>query len=177
MLKTVFHFLNVYLVCSNNKRKIKYLRKKGADFAEDVIIYSNIDAFGSEPYLISIGNKTTISSNVTFFTHDGGMRVLNNLNLFDSNVDKLGRIKIGNNCFVGARSIIMPGVVLGDNCIVGAGAVVTKSFQDNSVVAGVPAKIITDINGYYEKNKDKVHCTKDLTPSEKKDYCQKFLGE
>jgi maltose O-acetyltransferase len=51
-------------------------------------------------------------------------------------------ISLGNNCWLGANSTIIPGVVLGDGVVVGAGAVVTKSFPSNVVVAGVPAKII-----------------------------------
>jgi len=51
-------------------------------------------------------------------------------------------VKIGNNCWLGGACIINPGVTLGNNVIVGAGAVVTKSFPDNVVLAGNPAKVI-----------------------------------
>lgn len=55
--------------------------------------------------------------------------------------------RIGRNCFIGGRSMILPGVEIGDNSIVGAGAVVTKSVPPRSVVAGNPARIIkSDIN-------------------------------
>lgn len=49
---------------------------------------------------------------------------------------------IGNNCLIGAGAIIIGDVKIGDNCIIGAGAVVTKDVKRNSVVAGVPAKLI-----------------------------------
>ena len=51
-------------------------------------------------------------------------------------------VKIGNNVWIGDNVCIMPGVTLGNNVIVGANAVVTKSFPDNSVIVGVPAKVI-----------------------------------
>jgi len=51
-------------------------------------------------------------------------------------------IKIGNFCWLGTRAVILPGVELGEHVVVGAGAVVTKSFPDRAVVAGVPAKVI-----------------------------------
>lgn len=52
------------------------------------------------------------------------------------------KVKIGNDVWIGGGVTILAGVTLGDGCVVGAGSVVTKSFPKNSVVAGVPAKII-----------------------------------
>lgn len=54
-----------------------------------------------------------------------------------------GPITIGKRCWIGVGAIILPGVQLGDDVIVGAGAVVTKSFPSGSVIAGVPAKVIS----------------------------------
>lgn len=50
--------------------------------------------------------------------------------------------RIGRRCFIGARSIILPGIEIGDECVIGSGAVVTKNVPPNSLVAGNPAKII-----------------------------------
>lgn len=50
--------------------------------------------------------------------------------------------RIGANCFIGGRSLILPGVEIGDNCVVGAGSIVTRSVPSGSVVAGNPARII-----------------------------------
>jgi acetyltransferase-like isoleucine patch superfamily enzyme len=54
----------------------------------------------------------------------------------------IGRVSIGNDCWVGARAVILKDVVLGDRCVVAAGAVVTRSFPGNSVIGGVPAKLL-----------------------------------
>lgn len=54
-------------------------------------------------------------------------------------------IKVGNNAWFGGNVTILPGVTLGDNVVVAAGAVVTKSFGDNVVLAGNPAKVIKEI--------------------------------
>lgn len=50
--------------------------------------------------------------------------------------------RIGKNCFIGGRSLILPGVTIGDSCLIGAGSVVTKSIPPNCVVAGNPARIL-----------------------------------
>lgn len=52
--------------------------------------------------------------------------------------------RVGKNCFIGGRSLILPGVEIGDNCVVGAGSVVTKSVPDRCIVAGNPAKILRE---------------------------------
>ncbi|HEY0404988.1 MAG TPA: acyltransferase [Pyrinomonadaceae bacterium] len=54
-----------------------------------------------------------------------------------------GRVKIGDGCWIGAKAVILKDVVLGDRCVVGAGAVVTKSFPADSVIAGVPARLLS----------------------------------
>lgn len=59
---------------------------------------------------------------------------------------QIGRIKIGNRCWIGAKAVILKDVELGDGCVVGAGAVVTKSFPAGSVVAGVPARLLKVVN-------------------------------
>ena len=50
--------------------------------------------------------------------------------------------RIGANCFIGGRSLILPGIEIGDHCVVGAGSVVTKSVPPRSLVAGNPARIL-----------------------------------
>lgn len=57
-------------------------------------------------------------------------------------------IKIGDNCWIGAGAVILPGVELGNHVVVGAGAVVTKSFDDNEVIAGNPARTIRKLEAY-----------------------------
>ena len=92
--------------------------------------------------LITIGEATTISSDVVFLTHD--YSISKGLKLIDADLSGrfLKPISVGSNCFVGMRSILLPGTTLGNNVIVGAGAIVKGTFPDNVVIGGNPAKII-----------------------------------
>ena len=54
-------------------------------------------------------------------------------------------IHIGNDVWIGGNVTIMPGLTIGNNVVIAAGAVVTKDVPDNSLVAGVPAKKVRDL--------------------------------
>ncbi len=84
---------------------------------------------------ISIGDGTIFAPGVKIISanHDAGN--------YSKWIEVQG-VSIGKNCWIGANAVILPQVTLGNNVIVGAGAVVTRSFPDNSVLAGVPAKLI-----------------------------------
>lgn len=65
-----------------------------------------------------------------------------------------GKVKIGNNVFIGMQSTILKGVTIGNNVIIGANSLVNKDVPDNCVVAGNPAKVIMSLDEYYEKRKE-----------------------
>ncbi len=152
------------------KGKIKYLRKKGCKIGNQTRLICPISAIGSEPYLVTIGENCLFSSDVHLFTHDGGVKVLNSLNFFEKRCDKMGRIFIGNNCFIGHGAIILPGCSIGDNCIVGAGSVVSKDIPEGSVCAGVPAKVICTIYEYHKKNVNRFFPTPEMSQKEKVNF-------
>jgi acetyltransferase-like isoleucine patch superfamily enzyme len=132
-----------------NKLLLREAVKDGLRLGRDVRVIGRPD-FGSEPYLVEVGDHVTISSNVTFLTHDGATWVFRDRPEY-AGLQRFGRIKIGDNSFIGAGVIILPGVSIGSNCVVGAGAVVTRSVPDNTVVAGVPASRICSYDEYVER--------------------------
>lgn len=152
---------------------IKYYRKQGMQIGNGCEIYETAN-FGSEPYLITLGNKVRITEGVKFVTHDGGVWVLRNLTHIDNQdiekIDYFGCITIGDNVHIGMNAIIMPGVHIGSNCIIGCGAVVTKNIEDNSIAVGVPARVIKTIDEYYDQHISEFDYTKKLTLDEKKIY-------
>lgn len=134
-----------------NNREIKnnYFRRQGMKIGKHCLICSDISS--REPMLIEVGNDVTISTDVHLVTHDNSIKLIlpEGSNLF-------GRIKIGNRCFIGERSLIMYGVDLADEIIVAAGSVVTKSFTENRIIiGGVPAKKIGTWDDMKEKYQGK----------------------
>ena len=137
---------------------VAYSRKRGAKIGEQCELRGRYP-FGSEPYLVSIGNHVRINSGVEFVTHDGSTWVLRGLagtsTTFPKELAKadiFGKIVIGNNVQINTNAMILPGVTIGDNCIIGAGAIVTKDIPSGCVAAGIPARVIETVEEYYEKH-------------------------
>ena len=156
----------------NIKRRvnpIKYWKSLGAIIGKDCEIYPSAN-FGSEPYLISIGDHVRINSGVQLITHDGGVWVLRKLKRELADIDLIHPIIIGNNCHIGTNSIILPGVKIGNNVIIGVGSIVTKDIPDNSIVAGVPARVIETVDEYLSKHLNDFIETKHMNKKQKKDF-------
>ena len=155
-----------------NLDTISNYKAKGVRLGKNVSIISPISPviFSSEPYLISIGDNTTISFEVAFITHDAATRVIRNLS--DGNPETViyGTIEVGKNCFIGARSTILPNVKIGDNTIIGACSLVNRSIPANVVAAGNPCKVICTLDEYREKHKDEFLYMVSLPYEEKKKY-------
>ena len=161
----------IRIALANNNQYVRILVQSGVKIGTNCSIHKDA-TFGTEPYLITIGDHVRITHGVKFITHDGGLWVPRYMGLIDENADKFGRINIGNNVNIGWNAIIMPGVSIGDNCIIGAGAVVTRSIPNNSVAVGVPAKVIESVEAYVEKNRSKLFYTKNMKIKEKRKILQ-----
>ncbi|RUO74524.1 acyltransferase [Pseudidiomarina sediminum] len=128
----------------------KWLAKRlGVVIGENCRIY--IRDFGSEPFLIQLGDNVTITSGVKILTHDGATGLIADDK--GKRFQRYSPVKIGNNVFLGVNSIVMPGVSIGDNVIVAAGSIVTKDIPSGSVFGGNPAKSICSFEDYSSKVK------------------------
>lgn len=164
-------YLKIKIKRSTPVKRGELLKKsilKDSEIGSNFQVHRNVN-FGSEPYLLKFGNDVRITSGVIFATHDGGMWVLRNNNMA-KDADLFGNIEVGNNVHIGVNAIIMPNVKIGDNVVIGAGSIVTKDVSSNSVMAGIPAKKLSTIEAYYEKNKNRIEKTKHLNSDEKKKY-------
>lgn len=100
----------------------------------------------SHCWLISIGDNVTLAPRVHVLAHDAST-------CHHLDYARIGRVDIGNNVFIGADTVILPGVSIGDNSVIGANSTVTKPIPANVVAAGNPAKIICTIEEYIARNK------------------------
>lgn len=150
----ILYNLNLRLYSKYNN---KFLRKLGVNInGEPDYIDYNVSFDSTDYSLITLGDKCTITGRTLILTHDYSIwnAAYSSGNITETNIDikKLGKVTIGENSFIGANSIILPGVTIGKNSIVGAGSVVTKDVPDGIVVAGNPAKIICSTQEYYYKH-------------------------
>lgn len=153
---------------------LKTAEAQGMKVGQNVTVMSGVN-FGSEPYLITIGNNVRISSYVAFINHDGGTWAFRDLEEY-KDVIKYGRISIGDNTFIGSRTVILPGVSIGKRCVIGTGSVVTKSIPDGSVACGVPAKVIMSTIEYAEKSKQNMQeYDKKAYLANKRKYLEEWL--
>jgi acetyltransferase-like isoleucine patch superfamily enzyme len=128
------------------RNPVAYARSIGGTIGEGTHLYGGDSrTFGSEPYLVTIGKNCHITNEVRFITHDGMSLILRARH---PDIDLLEPIEVGDNVAIGMRSIILPGVRIGSNCIVGCASVVNRDVADNTVVAGVPARVIGTIEDY-----------------------------
>lgn len=144
---------------------LRYIQDIGIKFGNNVRITSRKVSFGGEPYLVEIGSDVTITPGVKFQSHDGGVGLFRDE---FPGINVLGRIKVGNNVFIGEDAMILPGVTIGDNVIVGARSLVTRNIPSDSVAAGVPAKVIRTIQEYKDNSLKKAIYVHGKDPAERK---------
>lgn len=98
-------------------------------------------------WLIEFGDNVTLAPGVRVLAHDASIRRA-------LGITRIGVVEVGDNVFIGADSIVLPGVRIGSNIIVGAGSVITSNLESNYVYAGNPARKIHRIEDYLLKHKN-----------------------
>ena len=101
----------------------------------------------SHCWLIDIGDNVTMAPRVHILCHDASTKQF-------LGYTKIGCVNIGNNVFIGADSVVLPGINIGNNVIIGANSTVTHDIPDNTVVAGSPAHRLSSLEEYIEKEKE-----------------------
>jgi acetyltransferase-like isoleucine patch superfamily enzyme len=142
-----------------------FARSLGVNLNGTVTFYGiNRAMFGTEPWLITLGDNVYITAGVQFITHDGGTLILRQE---VPDLEWTAPIEVGNDVYIGLRSLVLPGVTIGNRCIIGAAAVVTHDVPSNSVVGGVPARPLCTVDDYLERMQEKSLGLGHLSPSDK----------
>lgn len=93
----------------------------------------------TDPHYVVLGDNVRLSG-CTLFGHDGAVNMVNRA--YGSRIDRVGKIEIGNDVFIGHQAVVLPGTRIGSKVLIGAGAVVRGGVPDNSVLVGNPARRI-----------------------------------
>lgn len=148
-LSRIINKIKYAIAMRSSDSYINYLRKKGVYVGLNTHIHQKtcqIDL--TRPSLITIGDNVLINKNFTLLTHDFVSGVF--IRADKSFVNSSGRVKIGNNVRFGHNVMVLKGVTIGDNCFIGAGSIVSKDIPSNSVAVGYPCRVILSLDDYYQ---------------------------
>lgn len=146
MINIIRRVYNRFYKPSKPYSQIEVLKKKGLKIGENFDMQGGCIIDSSHCWHIQIGDNVTLAPRVHILAHDASTKK------FFGYV-KIGKVVIGNNVFIGASSIILPGVYIGNNVVIAAGSVVTKDIPDDTVAAGNPCKKISSCKEFIEKRK------------------------
>lgn len=146
MLMKVYLWFRKNILKIDDRSQLEIAIENGLKIGKNHNIQDQVIFDWSHCWLIEIGDNVTIAPRVYILCHDASTK--NTLGY-----TKIGRVRIGNNVFIGANTTILPGVTIGDNVIIGANGVVTKDIPENSVAIGNPCRVIKDYINYMYENK------------------------
>lgn len=150
MLSKVLNKISAIYARRSSEAYCKYLKNKGIQIGEGTYIYpQNALVDFSRPSLVKIGSNCFMNQHFTFLTHDWVTKVF--LGMGWQFINSSGRVTIGNNVSFGQHVTVLKGVTIGDNCFIGAGSIVTKDIPANCVAVGAPCKVVMTIEEYYQK--------------------------
>ena len=172
----IFKSLKKNLLHVDDRSQIEIAEANGFKYGEGCAFMGEVIIDPGHCWLIEIGDDVTLAPRVHVLAHDASTKR-------ELGYTRIARVRIGNNVFVGAGSIILPGVTIGDNVVIGAGSVVTKDIPSDSVAAGNPCAVITSFAEYMARKKaelqqgvkfDKSYQINSITDEKKQEMIEKL---
>jgi len=168
--RSVLYVRNILWVRLN---PVNYGRRLGVRIGEGChFLGASEPMFGSEPYLIKIGNNVTLSRGCDFITHDGGVRQFRKI---QPDIDVMGTVVIDDDVFVGPNVVFLPDTHLGERCVVGAGSVVKGHFPADSYIAGNPARRTGSVQEYLDRVQKQLVPTSHMNSNEKRVFLENLF--
>jgi maltose O-acetyltransferase len=125
---------------------VELYKRMGVEIGEGCKFQFEVNIDYSHYWLISIGNNVTLAPRVHILAHDASTKL-------HLGYTKTALVRIEDNVFIGAGTIVLPGVKIGKNSIIGAGSVVTKDVPENTVAAGNPVKVIKSLDAFLDEHR------------------------
>lgn len=140
------HLLKEFLYRLRGEVTTEKLVAMGMTVGKDFKRLQGVILDPSHCWLITIGNSVTMAPRVHILCHDASTKDF-------LGYTKIGRVDIGNNVFIGAETVVLPGVTIGDNVVIGANSTVTRDIPAGVVAAGAPARVICTLEEYLAKER------------------------
>lgn len=145
----LYQWIKVNLLGYDPRSQLDIAIENGLKVGSNIAVMDGVIIDPGHCFLISIGDNVTLAPRVHILAHDASTKR-------ELGYTRISKVKIGSNVFVGAGSIILPGVSIGDKCIIGAGSVVTHDIPENSVAVGNPCRVLKSYEAYMKENKEKL---------------------
>ena len=143
------HLLKKMLMRFHGEQDIDKLLKRGLVVGKDFKRMGGVTIDPSHCWHIKIGNNVTLAPRVHILAHDASTWVF-------FRYTRVSNVTIGDNVFIGAGSIVLPGVSIGNNVVIGAGSVVSRDIPDGSVAVGNPARVVKSVDEYLNREKGRM---------------------
>lgn len=126
------------------KDRVSWLVKQGLTVGRNFAMLEDVFIDPSHIWLVAIGHDVTLAPRVQILAHDASTKR-------HLGRTRIGKVVIGDRVFVGASSIILPGVTIGSDVIIGAGSIVTGDIPGGVVAAGNPARVLYPLTEFLER--------------------------
>ena len=131
------------------EQSLEKLIKRGLVVGKDFKRMGGVIIDPSHCWHITIGNNVTLAPRVHILAHDASTGVF-------LGYTRVSNVTIGNNVFIGAGTIVLPGVSIGNNVVIGAGSVVSRDIPDGTVAVGNPARVVRSLEEFLNRKKEEM---------------------